>query len=438
MSERRTPLLTPGATQPASNTLARGELRAALANAIDHARVSQRQVGVLMIALARSDRLDAILGVPPAEIMQHALDRLRAALRPTDKFLRLSDEKLCVILPNLKSTALAALAAHKVHQVLEAEYFFGEAGVAGSAHVRPVIGIATFPDHAANAEQLLVHADIAKRIARSREVSQHVFQSNDQGDVDAYLGLEIALRDALRANQLEVHYQPQVNFRTGKCHAVEALLRWTHPENGPVAAATIVRVAEANGIVGQLTAGVLNTALRHQADWRREGVDLEVAVNLSTIALIDSELPDMIAQAIGTWDADPAMLTMEITESASIEDADLSLAVMQRLKKMGIRLSVDDFGTGHSSLSYVKKFPLDELKIDKLFIQNMRTIKGDQQIVRSVIDLAHNFELRVVAEGIEDEATYKDLKKMGCDLAQGYFLSRAIPANDLLPWLKTR
>ena len=111
---------------------------------------------------------------------------------------------------------------------------------------------------------------------------------------------------------------------------------------------------------------------------------------------------------------------------------------MQQLKKTGIRLSVDDFGTGHSSLSYVKKFPLDELKIDKLFIQNMRTIKGDQQIVRSVIDLAHNFELRVVAEGIEDDATYKDLKKMGCDLAQGYFLSRAIPSNDLLPWLKTR
>ena len=414
--------------------LTRSELRSTLGNAIDHARVSQRQVGVLMIALARSDRLDAILGVPPAAIMQHALERLGGALRPADKYLCLSDEKLCVILPNLKSIALASLAAHKVHQALEAQYDFD----GRFASVRPVIGIATFPDHAANAEQLLVHADIAKRIARSREVSQHVFQSDDRRDVDAYLGLEVPLREAIRANQLEVHYQPQVDFRTGKCRAVEALLRWTPAESDAVGAATMVRVAEANGFIGQLTAWVLNTALRHQAEWLRQGVDIEVGVNLSTIALIDADLPEGIAQAIGTWDANPAKLTMEITESASIDGADLSLSVMQRLKKMGIRLSVDDFGTGHSSLSYVKKFPLDELKIDKLFIQNMRTIKGDQQIVRSVIDLAHNFELRVVAEGIEDEATYKDLKKMGCDLAQGYFLSRAISSSDLLTWLKSR
>ena len=165
---------------------------------------------------------------------------------------------------------------------------------------------------------------------------------------------------------------------------------------------------------------------------------LDVSINLSTLTLTDADLPDVVSQAIGTWGADPATVTLEITESATIGDADQSLAVMKRLKQMGIRLSVDDFGTGYSSLSYVKNFPLDELKIDKLFVQHMRKSKGDQQIVRSVIDLAHNFELSVVAEGVEDDATFKDLKKMGCDIAQGYLLSPALPSPQFLDWLAKR
>jgi EAL domain-containing protein (putative c-di-GMP-specific phosphodiesterase class I) len=141
---------------------------------------------------------------------------------------------------------------------------------------------------------------------------------------------------------------------------------------------------------------------------------------------------------MGTWGSDPAKVTLEITESATIGDPEQSMAVMKRLKQMGLRLSVDDFGTGYSSLSYVKNFPLDELKIDKLFVQHMRQSKGDQQIVRSVIDLAHNFDLSVVAEGVEDAATFKELKRMGCDLAQGYHMSPALPSPTLLEWLKQR
>ena len=144
----------------------------------------------------------------------------------------------------------------------------------------------------------------------------------------------------------------------------------------------------------------------------------------------------MIGQALGTWQADPSHLTLEITENATINDMDYSLVIMNQLKKMGVKLSVDDFGTGFSSLSYVKRFPLDELKIDKLFVQHMRDNKGDQQIVRSVIDLAHNFDLTVVAEGVENEATLKELKRMGCDIAQGYVISRALPAAALMEWLK--
>ncbi|MEP7155076.1 MAG: GGDEF domain-containing phosphodiesterase [Betaproteobacteria bacterium] len=417
-----------------NHELPRSALKSTLANAMDHARMAQRTVGVLVVVLARGDRRDAIFGVQTGDIMRRALKRLPAALRPMDRFVQLSDEKLCVVLPNLKTAAQAWLAAAKLQQALEAPFSFDDT----LTNVRPVVGIACYPDHAEDAEELVVHADIAERIARSRDVAQHVFQNDDRRDADAYLGLDIALREAIRTNQLEVHYQPQVNLKTGACHAVEALLRWTLPERGPISPPAIIRIAEANRLIGGLTTWVLGTVLRHQSEWKQLGVDLEVSLNLSTVTLGDSDLPDIISQAMGTWGSQPEKITLEITESATIGDADQSMAVMKRLKQMGLRLSVDDFGTGYSSLSYVKNFPLDELKIDKLFVQHMRQSKADQQIVRSVIDLAHNFELSVVAEGVEDEATYKDLKKMGCDMAQGFLMSPALTSPKLLEWLKQR
>ena len=424
----------PAVREVVDQELPRNSLRSTLANAIDHARMAQRTVGVLIVALARGDRLDALFGVPTGDIMQRALKRLPGALRPVDRFVQLSDEKLCVILPNLKTCAQAWLAAGKLQKSLEAPFSFDDM----LTSVRPVVGIACYPDHADDAEELVVHADIANRIARTRDVAQHVFQREDRRDDDAYLGLEDLLREAIRTNQLEVHYQPQVNLKTGKCHAVEGLLRWTLPDRGPISPAAIIRVADASRMIGGLTTWVLGTVLRHQSEWKQLGMDLDVGVNLSTVSLTDSDLPDVISQAIGTWGSNPAKVTLEITESATMDDADQSMMVMKRLKQMGLRLSVDDFGTGYSSLSYVKNCPLDELKIDKLFVQHMRQSKGDQQIVRSVIDLAHNFELSVVAEGVEDKATFNDLKKMGCDMAQGFLLSPALAAPELLEWLKQR
>lgn len=414
--------------------LQRHNLRSTLANAIDHARMANRSVGVLIVVLARGDRRDAIFGARTTDVMQHALQRLPAALRSVDRYVQLSDEKLCILLPNLKTAALAMLAASKLQQALKAPFKVGD----GVTHVRPVVGIACYPDHAEDAEELVIHADVAERIARNRDLAQHVFQREDRGDADAYLGLDTALREAIRTNQLEVHYQPQINLKTGTCHAVEGLLRWTLLDRGPISPPAIIRIAETNRMIGSLTTWVLGTVLRHQSEWKQAGVDLDVSLNLSTVTLAEADLPDVISQAMGTWGTRPEKVTLEITENTAMSDAEQSLAVMKRLKQMGLRLSVDDFGTGHSSLSYVKNFPLDELKIDKSFVQHMRQSKGDQQIVRSVIDLAHNFELSVVAEGVEDEATFKDLKKMGCDMAQGFVVSPALPSAELMAWLKKR
>lgn len=415
-----------------SQELQRTALKSSLTNAIDHARMAQRVVAVLIIVLARSDRLDALLGVPTRQIMQEALRRIAGALRPADRFVQLSDEKVCVVLPNLRSDALPLLATSKIHQAFESPFSFEENIVT----VRPVIGIATFPAQAVNAEELLVHADIAQGIALNRDLLHYVFHADNRRAADTYTGLNTELREAIRTNQLELQYQPKIELKTGLCRSVEALLRWTLPDHGAIPPPVVIRMAEGNGLIGPLTEWVLNTTLRHQSEWKHLGLAIDVAVNLSTITLGDAELPGAVDQALGTWQADPEHLTLEITENSTIDNIDYSLAIMNQLKKLGVRLSVDDFGTGYSSLSYVKRFPLDELKIDKLFVQNLRDNKGDQQIVRSVIDLAHNFDLTVVAEGVEDQATLKELKRIGCDFAQGYVISPAIPSDDVIDWLK--
>ena len=414
--------------------LTRAQLKPTLSNAIEYARISQRVVAVLIVKLVRRDKLDALIGVPAADIMRIALTRLPGILRPADRFVKISEDKLCIFLPNLKTIAQAWLAAHKIQLTLDAPFNFDSAVVT----IRAVIGVAYFPDHAVSAEELIIHADIAKTIARSRDVSQYVFQAQDRGSAEVYSGFEAQFRDALRSNQLAVQYQPQIDFKTGKCKAVEALLRWQLPERGAVPPQAIVSMAEGNGMIGPLTSWVLNTVLRHQHEWLRDGIDLAVSINISGVSLSDMDLPLLINQALGTWQADPGRVTLEITESSTINDMDYGLDILNRLKKLGLRLSVDDFGTGYSSLSYVKRFPLDELKIDKLFVQNMRESKGDQQIVRSVIDLAHNFDLSVVAEGVEDESTYQELKGLGCDIAQGYVISYPMTEADLRAWLAGR
>lgn len=415
-----------------SQLLARGQLISSIANAIEFARMSQRFVGLLMVQLIRPDKLEAIVGQTSAELMTNAMLRLPDALRRVDRLAAVTDDKLVILLPNLKSTSQAWLAAGKVQRVLEEAF----STTNRPTTVRPVVGIATFPDHAGLAEELIVHADIAVGVAAMRDVSQHVFQAEDRRESDVYLGLEAPLREAIRTSQIELHYQPQVDLKSGNCVAVEALIRWNAPDFGVVAPATIIRIAEMCGAIGPLTTWVINTALRQQAYWLKRDICLGVSINLSTVNLADAELPEIIQQSIGTWGTDPAFVTFEITESATIGDAEKSISVLKKLKTLGVKIALDDFGTGYSSLSYVKDFPLDELKIDKTFIQNMRQSIPDQKIVRSVVDLAHSFDLKIVAEGVEDDATLRELKKLGCDLVQGYVMSPSLPSAQFLEWLE--
>jgi EAL domain-containing protein (putative c-di-GMP-specific phosphodiesterase class I) len=203
---------------------------------------------------------------------------------------------------------------------------------------------------------------------------------------------------------------------------------------GEVPAETMIGIAERTGLIGSLTVWMLNAVLRHAASMQRDGQGPRFAINLSTRTLTDVELPTVVDQAMKTWGVNPATITLEITESSMIADAERSMAMLTRLKAVGVALSIDDFGTGYSSLTYLKRYPLDELKIDRLFVAGLLTDRGDRQIVRSVINLAHNFDLRAVAEGVEDAAGLEELRRLGCDLAQGFVISAPLPEKAFRDW----
>jgi len=386
---------------------------------------------VLVIELRRVDRLQALLkGPAPATTMSLVLDRLRKALRPEDRLAALSDEQVCAVLPRLAHPSQAVLAAVKLLRALDRPI----AHEGGSAVLRPCVGIATLPEHGFDPAELLMAADVARHIAATREEGYHLMQAEDRVETSVYRGLDLDLERALRANELEMHYQPQIELATGQPVAIEALVRWRHLRAGEVNAGTIIGVAERTGLIGTLTFWVLNAALRQAAQWRAEGIAPRLAMNLSLAILTDRELPAVIDQSLKTWNVPASDVVLEVPESTTLVDAERSVAILTRLKGVGVQISIDDFGSGFTSLAQLRRMPFDEIKIDRPFVRGMLADPGDMALVRSAVDVAHNFGLRVVAEGAEDQATLAELTRLGCDLAQGHAVSPALAPAALREW----
>jgi diguanylate cyclase len=250
------------------------------------------------------------------------------------------------------------------------------------------------------------------------------------------LALLGGLRRALERDELLLHYQPKADLESAQVRGVEALVRWQHPDHGLLSPGEFIPLAERTGLIHPLTRWVLDAALRQAAEWQRTGHHLSIAVNISTRCLLDPALPDQIASQLAAWQVPPVLLVLEITESAVMADPTRALDVLARLHALGVSLALDDFGTGYSSMAYLKELPVDELKIDRSFVSQMATSPSDATIVRSTIDLGHNLGLRVVAEGVETQDAWEKLAALGCDTAQGYLLSRPMPASDLERWLR--
>jgi diguanylate cyclase (GGDEF)-like protein len=360
--------------------------------------------------------------------------RLRSVLRDADLAGRLSRHEFAAILPRISGEGLAILAANRILRAFQEPF-----EVDGRpALARLAIGISGYPEHGREAEELLHHAEIARDEAQLAQEPYAVYDRKLHRQDRMKRSLEALLRHALHENELEIYLQPQVDIPSGRVVGAEALLRWRLDDDTDVPPQQIVAIAEESGLISALTGWVFHTALRHIAELHRSGFDISVSVNIAPSDLDEPELPDFVKQALDTWGVPAETLIIELTETAMIGDNRRSLDNLHRLKGLGVQLSIDDFGTGYSSMAYLKRMPLNELKIDKTFVSNMLNVKEDERIVRSIIDLAHHFDLQVVAEGVEDQLTMDALRALGCDVAQGYLFERPMPAKQFADWLEQR
>jgi EAL domain-containing protein (putative c-di-GMP-specific phosphodiesterase class I) len=301
-------------------------------------------------------------------------------------------------------------------------------------HVRASAGLACAPLHGDDVVTLVQHADTALYAAKQARADVEVYDPAADG-ASTRVAMTGHLRDAIARGALNVHYQPKVDPVTGRPLGAEALVRWNHPAHGQVNPEEFVRLAEHTGLILPLTRYVLDEALRACAGWRADGAQLGVAVNLSARSLTDAALPGLVRDALAATGVPGDALTLEITETAVMGDLVRSLAVLQGLRDLGVHLSVDDFGTGQSSLAYLKRLPIDEMKIDKSFVLHLADQRADAEIVRATIGLGHALGLRVVAEGVEDVVAQELLAGWGCDVVQGFHIARPLPLEDLRRWL---
>lgn len=395
-------------------------------------RRDRQPVGVLIIDLDRFKDINDTLGHHIGDLLLQMIGpRLQALLRESDTIARLGGDEFAVLLPNVVDAAGGVGVADKILAALE-EPFVVE-GL--DLDIDASIGIALYPEHGEDVNTLMQRADVAMYLAKEAHTGYELYTLERDRHSAKRLALLGELRRAIEDGQFVLHYQPIADMQSGGIGGVEALVRWQHPRHGLMMPDEFIPLAEHTGLIKPLTLYVLNQALRQCRTWHQAGLELSVAVNLSVRSLQDEAFPDEIARLLHEHQVDPSWLELEITESAIVVDPIRALGVLGRLGVMGVGLSLDDFGTGYSSLAYLKRLPVSEIKIDKSFIINMALDDNDAVIVRSTIELARNLGLQVVAEGVETEEMWGLLSSLGCDLAQGYYLSRPIPAEDLTSWL---
>src|SRR3954453_4634108 len=398
-------------------------------------RASDSLVAVMIVDLDRFKEVNDTLGHHSGdELLREAGDRLTTALRDGDVLSRLGGDEFAVLLPHTESVEAACAVARRLCDALEEPFVLHGLTV----HLEASLGIALYPDHGDDVETLIQHADVAMYVAKTSTSSYELYNCRHDRHSAGRLALLGELRHAIDNDEFTLHYQPKASLRTGEVDGVEALVRWLHPERGMVPPDEFIPLAEQTGVIKPLTSWVLDAALAQCRAWRDSGQQLTVAVNLSVRNLRDAHLPDAIGDLLRTPELPPSALELEITESTIVADQVRALDVLTRLNAMGIGLSVDDFGTGYSSLAYLKDLPVRELKIDRKFVNNMTEDGDDAFIVRSTIDLGRNLGLQVVAEGVETEAVWDQLASLGCDVAQGYYLARPLPAEELTQWLTAR
>jgi diguanylate cyclase (GGDEF)-like protein len=400
---------------------------------VDQSRRDGSLLGVVLIHLHRVVELNTSFGYQVGDrLIAMVRDRIGKILRPNDTIERIGDHDFVVVLQSPKNVGHASLAANRIVDILEEPFEID--GNAIKAQV--AIGISVFPEHAQDADALLRLADIALAGAIESNCPIKICTDlPDNGKISPFI-IESELRHALMNDEFILYYQPKIDLTTRRVCGAEALSRWNNPARGFVPPEVFIPVAEQTNLMLPFTLWSLNLAARQFGEFHQLSKNFSVAVNLSATVLYDADVVDLIHRTLKIWSIRPEQLVLEVTESAMMVDPKSSLETLSRFHDLGVKLSIDDFGTGYSSLAYVKKMPVNELKIDKSFVKNMDKDKGDAMIVRTVIDMAHNFEIGVTAEGVESQLILEQLADLGCDCAQGFHIANPMPAAELINWLQ--
>jgi diguanylate cyclase (GGDEF)-like protein/PAS domain S-box-containing protein len=403
--------------------------------AIRHSRRNGHQLAVLLMDLDRFKEVNDSLGHPAGDQLLIAVaERVRGAIRDSDTLARLGGDEFGLLLPELHAPEDVEPVLDRIRSALEQPITVHTLPLA----VEASIGVAVWPADGEDAQVLIQHADVAMYEAK-RESSGARFYDHDSHEYDiSRLTLVGELRRAMEHSELVLHYQPKAVLANCEVRSVEALVRWQHPERGLIYPDAFIPIAQETSLIGPLTLHVLDLALRQAQSWREIGLELAVAVNLSVRNLLDREFPRRLEGILERCQVESRLLELEVTESAMLANPKRAKLVLGELSALGVRLSIDDFGTGFSSLSYLRELPVDEIKIDRSFVMGMGEEGADAAIVRSTIDLGRNLGLDVVAEGVETQEIWDHLLALGCQTAQGYFLSRPVEPDTLTAWLRAR
>ena len=413
----------------------RSLLQDRLEQAIRAAGRDGRAAAVLLIDLDGFKQVNDTLGHAHGDgVLQRVAAQLSETVRDVDTVARLGGDEFAVVLPDVDPEGGVSEVLGRLHMALDVPVAAGGLQL----HVSASIGVAVFPDHGQDAETLVRRADMAMYQAKRSNSGHATYASGQAEDSAKRLGLVADLRRAIDADELVVEYQPKIDLAQGVVTGVEALVRWDHPQRGRLAPDLFVPLAEEHGVIRRLTDRVLELALRQQVLWRRDGLEVPVAVNITVADLLDPTFPQHVEALFERFGTPAAALRLEITENMVIRNPERVLDALARLSERGVTFALDDFGTGYSSFAHLKRLPVAELKIDRSFVKDMLIHHEDAAIVRSTVELGRSLGLHVVAEGVETAEHQQRLTEYGAHAAQGYHLSRPLPADVLRGWLSAQ
>ncbi len=400
-----------------------------VSQAVAYAKRSRERIALLHFDVDRFKMINDSLGHDIGdEILKSAAERIKRCTREGDTVARVGGDEFTILMPDAGRlgdvTAFAAKILSEIAQPFPSER--------EDVFVSASIGVSMFPDDSRSPDSLIKHADAAMHSAKTLGRNNYQFFTQALNEeVQQRMELETGLRLALKRDEMRLVYQPKVDLQTREIIGAEALLRWDHPKHGSISPARFIPVAEDSGLVGEIGEWVLRDACRQIRQWQKMGLSPQIAINVSARQFQQYDVAQLVSDVIGQAQISPHLLEIELTESAVMHDAESSIVTVEKLKQLGVRVSIDDFGTGYSSLSYLKRLPLDLLKIDQSFVRDISSDPNDAAIVRAIITLARNLGMKVIAEGVEDEAQLSFLNAYGCQYAQGFLFGEPMSAEEL-------